>query len=307
MMEGVCRGAGESPLPQEPIPAPPMFSGESPGVGDTTSEEESLYGGLLERLRGDQEEETWPAGLPRSQSYTEGSLQEAAAPSLIHAQSHHALLQDLTPPPEKPDSHSCLHILHTVVACQQEQIGVLQATLRDLAATYTRRERALVAKLSLLQQEARNRDASLQRNQGEDATGDDTAKDKVIHQGKRRWRSHTHAGTTELSQVLLLPRYFSCHADVSDPFHFLKTASCRCGPKGSSPVGITSVRKFLKNKARTWEGKKGGDNTLGTGGWVVHVPRLRQLCSRWFEASSPQLDHQGTLMSTPAAVDAAVT
>ncbi|KAK8722142.1 hypothetical protein OTU49_012495, partial [Cherax quadricarinatus] len=175
-MEGVCHGAEESPmLPHEPIPAPPMFSGESPGVADT-SEEESLYGGLLERLRGDQEEETWPAGLPRSQSYTEGSLQQAAMPSLTHAQSHHALLED--PPPQDPptSSHSCLHVLHTVVACQQEQIGVLQATLRDLAATYTRRERALLAKLSALQEDVRNKDTGLQDHQVDDGTGKDTAK-----------------------------------------------------------------------------------------------------------------------------------
>lgn len=150
-------GAEVGVLPHEPIPAPPMFSGESPGVPDTTtSEEESLYGGLLERLRGGpEEEEAWPS-LPRSQSYSEGSLQQAAAPALPHAQSHHALLDDPAPQQQQQQqqqgSHSCLHALHTVVACQQEQIGVLQATLRDLAATYTRRERALLARLATLQQ-----------------------------------------------------------------------------------------------------------------------------------------------------------
>ncbi|KAK4311826.1 hypothetical protein Pmani_016698 [Petrolisthes manimaculis] len=146
-MEECCPGDG---LPQGPIPAPPMFSGESPGTGDTASEE-SLYESLLQRLRS-QGDEPWPAGPPRSQSYTEGSLQQAAEGAIPHAQSHHALLQDALPQQDNQDSHSCLHVLHTVVACQQEQIGVLQATLKDLAATYTRRERALLAKVATLQQ-----------------------------------------------------------------------------------------------------------------------------------------------------------
>lgn len=150
MMEECCPGDG---LPQGPIPAPPMFSGESPGTGDTASEE-SLYESLLERLRS-QGDEAWPAGPPRSQSYTEGSLQQAAEGAIPHAQSHHALLQDIMPPQDNQDSHSCLHVLHTVVACQQEQISVLQATLKDLAATYTRRERALLAKVATLQQKVR--------------------------------------------------------------------------------------------------------------------------------------------------------
>lgn len=153
-MEGVCEGAGEMPLPQDPIPAPPMFSGESPGVPETTSEEESLYGALLERLRDEEESESWAAGMPRSQSYTEGSLQDTQRHLLPHAQSHHALLEETQAPPHpQGDSHNCLHVLHTVVACQQEQIGVLQATLRDLAATYTQRERALLAKIAALQRE----------------------------------------------------------------------------------------------------------------------------------------------------------
>ena len=102
---GVMEGAEGGVLPHEPIPAPPMFSGESPGVADTTSEEESLYGGLLERLRDTpKEEEAWP-GLPRSQSYSEGSLQQASAPALPHAQSHHALLEDVPPPPPPPPPH----------------------------------------------------------------------------------------------------------------------------------------------------------------------------------------------------------
>ncbi|XP_063884818.1 uncharacterized protein LOC135113507 [Scylla paramamosain] len=168
-------GAEGGILPHEPIPAPPMFSGESPGVADTTSEEESLYGGLLDRLRDAPEEEAW-LGLPRSQSYSEGSLQQVSAPALPHAQSHHALLEDAAPPPQQQreqqeGSHSCLHALHTVVACQQEQIRVLQGTLRDLAATYTRRERSLLARLSALQQARPASPAKKQASEAEVNTG----------------------------------------------------------------------------------------------------------------------------------------
>ena len=150
-------GEEELSLPHQPIPAPPMFSGDSPGLPDTTSEE-SLYGGMLEYLRngGGQQGETTPTGLPRSQSYTEGIIQQSQEPQLMHAHSHNALLEDAptegAETKEGEGNHNCLHTLHTVVACQQEQIAVLQATLRDLAVTYTHREKALVRKLQQLQQ-----------------------------------------------------------------------------------------------------------------------------------------------------------
>ncbi|KAK7066501.1 hypothetical protein SK128_028645, partial [Halocaridina rubra] len=138
-----------------------MFSGDSPGVPADTTSEESLYGGVLEYIRRAQEQEDEVGGVPRSQSYTEGIIvQQSQEPQpLTHAYSHNALLEE-TPPTEaqkerEPSSsnHSCLHTLHTVVACQQEQIAVLQATLRDLAVTYTHREKALLKKVRQLQQQ----------------------------------------------------------------------------------------------------------------------------------------------------------
>ncbi|XP_068232593.1 uncharacterized protein [Palaemon carinicauda] len=152
-MERADSWGDEVPLPHQPIPAPPMFSGDSPGLPDTTSEE-SLYSGVLEYLRRGEEEEATVGVVPRSQSYTEGIAQQQQEPQMMHAHSHNALMEE-SPTPEKKEvasQHSCLRTLHTVVACQQEQIAVLQATLRDLAVTYTHREKALLRKLHQLQQ-----------------------------------------------------------------------------------------------------------------------------------------------------------
>ncbi|XP_064103453.1 uncharacterized protein LOC135213422 [Macrobrachium nipponense] len=176
-MERADSWGEEAPLPHQPIPAPPMFSGDSPGLPDTTSEE-SLYGGMLEYLRrGDQEDEGTVGGVPRSQSYTEGIVQQPQEPQMMHAHSHNALLEE-SPTPEKKEGeskHSCLHTLHTVVACQQEQIAVLQATLRDLAVTYTHREKALLRKLHQLQHDTDQQPAGSSQQEQKTTSGDDSA------------------------------------------------------------------------------------------------------------------------------------
>ncbi|XP_066939191.1 uncharacterized protein [Macrobrachium rosenbergii] len=186
-MERADSWGEEAPLPHQPIPAPPMFSGDSPGLPDTTSEE-SLYGGMLEYLRrGDQEEEAAGGGVPRSQSYTEGIVQQPQEPQMMHAHSHNALLEE-SPAPEKKEGeskHSCLHTLHTVVACQQEQIAVLQATLRDLAVTYTHREKALLRKLHQLQHVTDRQPDDAPQQEQKTTCGDDTTekvrRDRTVH------------------------------------------------------------------------------------------------------------------------------
>ena len=191
-------------LPHEPIPAPPMFCGDSQAEDDEEEENIEIY-----RLSGRVEEKKVP--FSRSQSYSEGCItRQTNSPGRVQqAHSHLALLDetevglqqqflnnkiinkdpysttqfvnkngfighnhfhDQTNPNnntnktvfnlekcdknEEGEHHSCLQTLETVVAVQQEQISVLRNTLKELAATYTRREQSLLAKIVALQRDS---------------------------------------------------------------------------------------------------------------------------------------------------------